>query len=129
MVVDDAPTNRTLLARQVKRSGYVVHTAVDGQDGLKVFSSQHGNGRGVGLVITDMTMPHLNGDGMVREMVSMCAQRGWHVPIFVVVSGNVLEDDQEAMRTAGAHVVLSKPARLAGKGALRSRCWRQDSTE
>ncbi len=113
MVVDDAPTNRTLLARQVKRSGYVVHTAVDGQDGLKVFSSQHGNGRGVGLVITDMTMPHLNGDGMVREMVSMCAQRGWHVPIFVVVSGNVLEDDQEAMRTAGAHVVLSKPARLA----------------
>ena len=113
MVVDDAPTNRTLLARQVKRLGYTVHTGVDGRDGLRVFEQEHGGGRGVGLVITDMTMPHLNGDGMVREMVAMCAKNGWHVPVFVVVSGNVMQDDQDAMRAAGAHVVLSKPAKLA----------------
>lgn len=54
---DEAPVLR-VLQRILKRSGYAVLSAVDGQEAVDVFQAHDGT---VDLVILDVTMPRLSG--------------------------------------------------------------------
>ncbi len=134
LVVDDAPTNRIMLARQLRRKGHTVQVAEDGVEGLRLFlETQVAAGgvdsdtiselsdeervpvirpRGFDLVISDMTMPNMNGDEMVRMMLSACEEHGLPVPAIIGVTGNALVEDQGVFTDAGAHAVLVKPVQL-----------------
>jgi adenylate cyclase len=56
LVVDDNPTNRDLLSRQLARQGYAVFTAANGREALERLQE-----RRFDLVLLDLVMPEMDG--------------------------------------------------------------------
>jgi two-component system cell cycle sensor histidine kinase/response regulator CckA len=65
LVVDDDPSVRSLLFAILTRHGYSVIEAAGAAEGIKLFSSY---GRQIDLILTDITMPDLDGVSMVEEI-------------------------------------------------------------
>lgn len=63
LIIDDEKSILTLLREALTRYGYDVAIAENGQEGIRKFE----NGR-FDLVITDMLMPRMNGDMVVRHI-------------------------------------------------------------
>jgi len=64
LVVEDDPGIRHLTEMLLKRAGYEVLTAPDGQAGLRCLLEHQAP---IDLLITDMVMPHLDGPGLAAE--------------------------------------------------------------
>lgn len=63
LVVDDNPTNRDLLSRQLARQGFSVALAEDGNTALELLRRQDFD-----LVLLDVLMPGLDGIGVLTQM-------------------------------------------------------------
>ena len=68
LVVDDDADIRLLNAEVLKRSGYQVDTAEDGEEGWKALHAVSYAPDSYDLVITDHDMPRLTGLGLVKKM-------------------------------------------------------------
>ena len=65
LVVDDEESVRTLAKRILEHRGFQVLLGADGRDGVSVFG-QHA--QEIRAVLLDLTMPHLNGEEVLREL-------------------------------------------------------------
>jgi CheY-like chemotaxis protein len=65
LVVDDEPGVRRFAARALEGEGYRVHTAKDGVEALEVVGSLQ---RRLGLIVTDVVMPRLDGVALLRAL-------------------------------------------------------------
>jgi CheY-like chemotaxis protein len=65
LVVDDEPDARELLATCLEARGCDVRTASDGEEALEMLRE---GGEDVGLVITDVMMPRLDGLALCEQM-------------------------------------------------------------
>lgn len=65
LLVDDEPTVRMLTERTLRRCGYHVVSAVDGEDGVRAFVAQGG---AFDLVVIDVAMPNLDGPSALAQM-------------------------------------------------------------
>jgi DNA-binding NtrC family response regulator len=102
LVVDDEKNIREGLAASLEMDGYEVVTALDGNAGLKRF------GRGdIDLVITDLKMPGLSGEELLRHV---CTESPG-IPVIVLTGHGTVENAVEAMRQ-GAWDFLTKPVNL-----------------
>lgn len=101
LVVDDSAAVRHLVSDCLRRQGFVVETAVDGQDGL---------GRATGnlpdLVLTDYDMPRMTGFEFVVALRR--EEKTRDVPI-VMLTARDSRRDQAQMRAAGLTSYLVKP--------------------
>jgi CheY-like chemotaxis protein len=79
LLVDDMEPMRRAAQRVLTRLGYTVLLATSGEEGLAVFRANPG---GIALVVTDVVMPGLDGEGLYRAIRS----EGSLVP-FVFMSG------------------------------------------
>jgi two-component system chemotaxis sensor kinase CheA len=100
LVVDDSLTTRTLEKSVLEAHGYQVAIAVDGVDALTYLRS-----RPVGLVISDLEMPRLNGFGLLEEMKR--DPRLARVPVIIVSSVENPEDQARGL-TLGADAYIVK---------------------
>ena len=96
LVVDDQPEIRNLMVEILKKRGYQVSTASDGHDALTQFSLARPD-----LVITDLTMPGLNGYQLCRII-----RRISSVPVLVMSAQMGTEDMAYRM---GADAFIPKP--------------------
>ena len=64
LLVDDHPTNRLVIARQLGLAGFLCETAEDGEQGLERWRS----GR-YALVLSDIHMPKLDGYQMTGVVI------------------------------------------------------------
>jgi len=100
LVVDDSLTTRTLEKSVLEAHGYQVAIAVDGVDALNYLRAHP-----VGLVISDLQMPRLDGFGLLEEM-----KRDPHlstIPVVIVSSVENPEDQARGM-TLGADAYIVK---------------------
>ncbi len=101
LVVDDSAAVRHLVADCLRRQGFRVETAVDGEDGL---------GKAVAtppdLVLTDYDMPRMTGFQLVVGLRRDATTRD--VPI-VMLTARDTRRDQAQMRAAGLTSYLVKP--------------------
>jgi two-component system, cell cycle sensor histidine kinase and response regulator CckA len=65
LLADDEDSIRTMGRRLLERAGFDVVVAGDGRQALDLFTQYQSKVR---LVILDMTMPHLDGEGCFREL-------------------------------------------------------------
>ena len=65
LVVDDDAQILLLLRRYLERSGYRVETAGGAAEALELLQ---GSGEAFGLVVTDLSLPAMNGEQMLEEM-------------------------------------------------------------
>ena len=65
LVVDDEPMIRRLIRTLLENSGFAVLDAGNGNDALTLFHVHHDT---IGLVLTDVLMPHMNGAALVNHL-------------------------------------------------------------
>ena len=96
LVVDDHPEIRDLMVKILERRGYRVSTASDGHDALTQFASARPD-----LVITDLSMPGLNGYQLCRLIRGISS-----VPVLIMSAQKGVEEKAYEM---GADAFVSKP--------------------
>ena len=68
LVVDDEDVVRNLSERVLNQYGYYVVTAVDGQQGLDVYTEQK---KDIDIVLLDMSMPNMSGKKVLEKMIQI----------------------------------------------------------
>jgi PAS domain S-box-containing protein len=107
LLVDDHPTNRLLLVRQVKTLGYAAESAQNGVDALDKLQS----GR-FKMVITDCNMPEMDGYELARSIRRHESANGaGRIPI-IACTANALGGEAETCFAAGMDDYLAKPVEL-----------------
>ncbi|GAB5440103.1 MAG: hypothetical protein Fues2KO_04520 [Fuerstiella sp.] len=81
LVVDDEPSFRSLVTAVLGSLGYDVVVACDGEEALDLLSRKHYVG-----VVTDINMPNLCGNGLVRAIRRSEYEWVRNVPIIVLSS-------------------------------------------
>ncbi len=101
LVVDDEDDFRLLFRHHFQKRGYHVLEAGDGVAALEVFATR---GAEIDLVVTDIRMPKMNGEQLIRELRA----RRRFLPI-VGVTGQADLHGKLAFLDEGAYYYLDKP--------------------
>jgi len=101
LVVDDEESIQKTLRRMLERSGYNVITARNGVEGISKYSAQREE---IQVIISDVTMPELNGVDFVKVIKNMNPDAR-----IIVSSGRLVEEVTEEFRALGVTEMLSKP--------------------
>jgi DNA-binding NtrC family response regulator len=102
LVIDDEQAQRDTLAGFLRKQGYSVSVAANGQEGL-----EQARKNALDLVITDLRMPVLGG----LELLSALREEQPHLGVIIVTAYGDMETVVAAMR-AGAFTFLAKPLDL-----------------
>ncbi|OJU52409.1 MAG: sigma-54-dependent Fis family transcriptional regulator [Mesorhizobium sp. 61-13] len=103
LIVDDDPVQRRLLEAAVVKFGHTAIVADGGEAGLQAMDGP--NARDISVVILDLSMPGLDGIGVLKAM----RERGIAIPVIVQTAQGGIETVVLAMRH-GAFDFVVKPA-------------------
>ena len=109
LFVDDEEQIRKLMTTYLARQGYEVVTASDGIEALKAVRA-----RAPSLVITDVTMPNMNGFELTRRL--RADHRTARIPV-LMLSARKQADDVLTGYAEGADEYVAKPVEMAVLGA------------
>ena len=101
LTVDDSPSIRQMVKLVFEEAGYEVHQAVDGAEGL-----EKAKAKAVGMVVTDLNMPRMDGITLVRELRKLPTYKG--VPIILLTTESD-ESFKKQAKEAGATGWITKP--------------------
>ena len=110
LVVEDNEMNRDMLSRRLKRKGYEVLIAVDGEEGVAMAHSEAPD-----LILMDMSLPVLDGWEATRQLKA--APDTQSIPI-IALTAHAMAGDREQALAAGCDDYDTKPIelkRLLGK--------------
>jgi nitrogen regulation protein NR(I) len=99
LIVDDEVNIRRVLAATLKREGYEVTTAEDGEQALAVLTKMP-----VHVVVTDLVMPRLGGMDLLRRVSTDFPD----VPVIVITAHGSVDSAVAALK-AGAFDYITKP--------------------
>jgi DNA-binding NtrC family response regulator len=108
LTVDDSRSVRTIVAKQVKDLGFEVEEAEDGVQGLAKLGE-----REYDLILLDVTMPNLDGPGMLAKMREL----GNKTPVIMLTSESKRSVVAGVMKTGISDYILKpfKPEELRNK--------------
>lgn len=104
LVVDDEPQVRAMLSLFLRKSGFEVSVAEDGEEAMKIVAALP-----VDLIVLDLIMPGKEG----LETI-MALRKSGHAPKVIAVSGGaktVSTDFLPVAQKLGADAILKKPFR------------------
>jgi two-component system, NarL family, sensor histidine kinase EvgS len=107
LIVDDHPTNRVVVARQLALAGYASEAANDGEQGLAKWRS----GR-FALVLSDVHMPVMDGYQMARALRDDEKQHGKSRTPVVALTAAALKGEAGRCLNAGMDDYLAKPVSI-----------------
>ena len=99
LVAEDDKHARKLLETVLKREGYHVVTAQDGEEVFTVLESQH-----IDLMILDIMMPKMNGYEVARQL----REANFNLPI-LMASAKQLPEDKKKGFIVGTDDYMTKP--------------------
>jgi CheY-like chemotaxis protein len=100
LIVDDDPLFRDTIGTALSLHGFRIRVATDGHDALAEIEAERPS-----LMLLDMSMPVLDGAGVLREL----AARGMQIPVVVVTAG---QDGEAVAQRFGVAAYLRKPVAL-----------------
>lgn len=104
LIIEDESDIRSNLARFLKLEGHTVAEAADGVEGIEQIQAFK-----PGLVLCDVSMPRLDGYGVLERLRGEDATR--HIP-FVFISASVEPGKQARGVEMGARAYVTKPFNL-----------------
>ena len=110
LIVEDNEMNRDMLSRRLKRKGYEVMIAVDGQQGVAMAQSESPD-----LILMDMSLPLIDGWEATRTLKSAAETK--HIPV-IALTAHAMSTDRDKAMEAGCDDFDTKPVdleRLLGK--------------
>lgn len=108
LAVDDHSINLKLLARQITAQGLRVQTAMGGADALALWQAG-----GIALVITDCTMPQMDGYALSRAIREIEAKEGRPRTPIIAWTAIALPEAEAPCHAAGMDDILTKPSGLS----------------
>ena len=102
--------NRDMLTRRLKRKGYEIEVAVDGQQGVEMATSSMPD-----IVLMDMILPIKDGWAATRELKRNVATAGLKI---IALTAHAMDGDKQKALAAGCDDYDTKPIdlkRLLGK--------------
>jgi PAS domain S-box-containing protein len=112
LVVDDHPTNRLVIGRQLALAGYASECAEDGEEGLVRWRT----GR-YALVLSDVHMPVMDGYQMAGQLRAEEAERGLARTPVIALTAAALAGEAERCLAAGMDDYLTKPVAIPALAA------------
>ena len=103
LFAEDTAVLRMVTSKVLSNAGAIVTTANDGAHAAELFELD----ARFDLVVTDLQMPHLDGEGLMTELT----QRGYKGPI-IALTALTNESDIQRLLKDGFSAVLEKPLRL-----------------
>ncbi|HEY8124167.1 MAG TPA: response regulator [Methylocystis sp.] len=110
LLVEDNEMNRDMLSRRLRRNGYEVVIAIDGQQGVEMASAESPD-----LILMDMSLPVIDGWEAARRVRENEATR--KIPV-IALTAHAMAGDREKAIEAGCDDYDTKPVeitRLLGK--------------
>jgi two-component system, cell cycle response regulator DivK len=110
LLVEDNQMNRDMLSRRLRRKGFEVLLATDGQEGVSLARSGAPD-----LILMDMSLPTMDGWTAARLLKSDTDTRS--IPI-IALTAHAMRGDRDKALDAGCDEYETKPvnlARLLGK--------------
>ena len=110
LLVEDNEMNRDMLSRRLKRKGYEVVMAVDGQEGVNMATSES-----PAVILLDMSLPIMDGWEAARQLKANPDTKG--IPV-LGLSAHAMTPDRDKAIAAGCDDYDTKPVdikRLMGK--------------
>ncbi len=104
LLVEDNEMNRDMLSRRLKRRGYEVVEALDGQEGMDKAASELPD-----LILMDLSLPVIDGWEATRRLKASDATRP--IPVIALTAHAMSEDRQKAL-DAGCDDYDTKPVEL-----------------
>lgn len=104
LLVEDNEMNRDMLSRRLKRNGYDVVIAVDGQQGVDMAASEAPD-----LILMDMSLPVIDGWEATRRVKANAATRG--IPV-IALTAHAMAGDREKAIEAGCEDYDTKPVEI-----------------
>jgi PAS domain S-box-containing protein len=108
LIVEDNPTNRTVLENMLGAWGMHVTLAEDGRQALDLLVGRTPQDPAFDLALVDMQMPHLDGIGFARAVREAGIQPGMKMVLLSSVSS---PDDVRSAHDAGFDRFVAKPIR------------------
>jgi two-component system chemotaxis response regulator CheY len=105
LIVDDSSTLRASVEFTLSEHGYEVLQAGDGVEGLEVLKGFEGKESEIGMIITDINMPNMDGIIFVKEVKKTACK---FIPILVLTTESQ-ESKKIEGKEAGASGWLVKP--------------------
>ncbi len=102
LLIEDDQTMHAMLLQLLRKHGYEVVGAPDGEQGLRLFANQSFD-----LVITDIVMPNQEGLGTIRKI----RQANPNLPIIAISGGGIIGPAQylDIARKLGVRHAFAKP--------------------
>jgi CheY-like chemotaxis protein len=105
LLVEDNEMNRDMLSRRLRRKGYVVAMALDGQSALEMSQTEAPN-----LILMDVGLPVLDGWEATRRLKADPSTR--HIPV-IALTAHAMSSDREKAVEAGCDDYETKPIELS----------------
>lgn len=104
LLVEDNEMNRDMLSRRLKRNGYDVVIAIDGQQGVDMAASEAPD-----LILMDMSLPVIDGWEATRRVKANEVTRG--IPV-IALTAHAMAGDREKAIEAGCEDYDTKPVEI-----------------
>jgi CheY-like chemotaxis protein len=104
LLIEDNELNRDMLSRRLRKRGYEVVTAVDGETGIVMAQAE-----APALILMDVTLPGIDGLEATRRLKAAPQTR--HIPI-VALTAHTMVSDRDTALAAGCDDFDTKPIEL-----------------
>ena len=104
VICDDNAALASLMQHLLRKQGFSVHTAGDGDAGLELVRSSAPD-----LLLLDLAMPGTDGLVMLEKLQELKSKR----PYTIVISGQEGKEKRERAAALGSHEVWKKPFNAA----------------
>jgi two-component system cell cycle response regulator DivK len=104
LLIEDNELNRDMLSRRLRKRGYEVVTAVDGETGIVMAQAE-----APALILMDVTLPGIDGLEATRRLKAVPQTR--HIPI-VALTAHTMASDRDTALAAGCDDFDTKPIEL-----------------
>jgi CheY-like chemotaxis protein len=101
VVIDDEPDSLEVARFILDFYGAIVHTAINGREGLELVERIQPR-----FVISDLSMPEMDGWEFLKELHERVDQQ--HIPV-IALTAHAMRGDRERAIAAGFHNYLTKP--------------------
>jgi two-component system cell cycle response regulator DivK len=104
LLIEDNELNRDMLSRRLRKRGYEVVTAVDGETGVAMAQAE-----APALILMDLSLPGIDGLEATRRLKAAPETR--HIPV-VALTAHTMATDRDKALAAGCDDFDTKPIEL-----------------
>jgi CheY-like chemotaxis protein len=113
LLVEDNAVNQQVGASMLKKLGYVVEVAANGEEAIAALQKENYD-----VVLMDMMMPVLDGHSTTRIIRDPASPVRNHAVPIIAMTASLLAEDREACLQSGMNDFISKPIHIAELGAI-----------